>query len=201
MWRIEDYLFPPEPNSWESLLQNFNGQPCCLGRNHCILKQVCSMTPSSLDIWCWYYFRGYKILLNIISMVEINKVCLNGRWKLNKTAHDILPFILHSHAFEAAGLTPTSITQVCSAASWCVMLILVDSCQSVSHTHSSQFSFELHVSAHCGHHQVRVHVQSHCAGTIIYSFLNVVSMTSNMYLNLMIATLGWNMFERKLWVC
>jgi hypothetical protein len=38
------------------------------------------------------------------------------------------------------------------------MLILVDIYQSLSHTHSSQFSSELHVSTQCGHHQVRKHM-------------------------------------------
>jgi hypothetical protein len=41
--------------------------------------------------------------------------------------------------------------QICSVASQCVMLFLVDTYQSLLHTHSSHFSSELHVSAHCGH--------------------------------------------------
>jgi hypothetical protein len=50
--------------------------------------------------------------------------------------------------------------QVGSVASRCVKLILVDT---ISHFHTltvHSFSSELHVSAQCGHHQVRIHVQS-----------------------------------------
>jgi hypothetical protein len=46
---------------------------------------------------------------------------------------------------------------------------LIDTYQSLLHTHSSQFSSELHVSAQCGHHQVGVHVRSHCTGIIMYT--------------------------------
>jgi hypothetical protein len=40
---------------------------------------------------------------------------------------------------------------------------------------SEPFRLHLDVSVQCGHHTVRVHVPSHCTGTIIYSFLDVVS--------------------------
>jgi hypothetical protein len=44
-----------------------------------------------------------------------------------------------------------------------LFLYPVDTYQSLLHS----FSSELHVSAQCGHHQVRAHVQSHRTGIII----------------------------------
>jgi hypothetical protein len=51
-------------------------------------------------------------------------------------------------------------------------------CWFFSYTHSSQFPFELHVSAQCGHHQIQIHVRSHCTGTIKYLFLDSVTINN-----------------------
>jgi hypothetical protein len=62
---------------------------------------------------------------------------------------------------------------VCSAASRFVMLILVDTVSHFLHTHSSQSSSGLHVSAQCGHVEMGVtqkHLQSHTRS--IYKYMN-----------------------------
>jgi hypothetical protein len=51
------------------------------------------------------------------------------------------------------------------------MLILVDTISHFLHTHSSQSPSELHVSAQCGHHQVLIHVWSHCTVIICTSLI------------------------------
>jgi hypothetical protein len=52
--------------------------------------------------------------------------------------------------------------------------ILVDTVSHFLHTHSLQSSSKLHVSAQCGHHQVRIHVWSHWNNYIHRSFLMLV---------------------------
>jgi hypothetical protein len=120
-----------------------------------LLETAIAILPRLLELESTIH--GYETsLCKTLGCYSQHKAFMTPR---NITSHPQLKTVIQpstgrSHIFTqkwvASYFNPFAV-QVCSVASQCVILIVVDSCQSLSHMHSSQFSLKLHVWAQCGH--------------------------------------------------